>query len=203
MTAPPRSRSSPRKVAARKARRPVSRPAPRRRTKRKATRKRVGPRGVEYRQVYSVGNSLAVTLAPACLRLLGVEHGGTVQVVPHPSGKVIIAPMRMRIGVARGLVSAAREVIELRRTVTRMRRQLQATPKRAIAQGVSIGWNKAWSAALMDLDTRVDGLTTAVRRLAIRLGDPDPPPDPSAPPPFFEGGAVASGGHPPGHPIEP
>src|SRR5688572_9476550 len=155
MTAPPRSRPAKRKAPTRKAKRPAPRPSPRRQAKRKATRKRVGPRGVEYRQVYSVGNSLAVTLAPACLRLLGVEHGGTVQVVPHPSGKVIIAPMRMRLGVARGLVSAAREVVELRRTVTRMRRRLQAAPKRAIAQGVSIGYSKAWSAALIDLDNRV------------------------------------------------
>ena len=146
--------------------------------KRKATaRKRTGPRGVEYRRVYSVGGSLAVTLAPACLRLLGVEHGGTVQVMPHPSGKVIIAPMRMRLGAQHELAQAAREVIHLQKVVARLRKRLVMVPQRAVASGFSVGYAKAWGAAMLDLNAKVDRLGGLVADLvdAWKSQQPAPP----------------------------
>jgi hypothetical protein len=119
---------------------------------------------------------MAVTLAPACLRLLGVQDGGTVQVVPHPSGKVIIAPMRMRVGVASELVAAAREVVTLRRQVARLRKRLLALPMRQVSRGFSVGFQKAYTGAMLGLDTRVDQLTEAVRRVEhlVKTGEPPP-----------------------------
>src|SRR5262245_55854553 len=106
-------------------------------------RVKTGPRGVEYRRVYQVGNTWCVSLAPACRRLLGVEDGGTVQVLPHPSGKVVIAPMRMRVAVAEELVSAQRELVRLRGQVVKLKRKLYGLPKRQVRQGFSIGYQQA------------------------------------------------------------
>lgn len=111
--------------------------------KRGRPRKKLGPRGTEYRRVFTVGNSLAVTLTPGCARLLGVERGGTVQVMPHVSGKVIIAPVGMKIGARRELVNAAREVVFLRGQLVKLKRKLYALPKRQVAQGFSVGYTKA------------------------------------------------------------
>jgi hypothetical protein len=128
-------------------------------------RKKLGPRGTEYRRVFVVGHSLAVTLTPGCARLLGVEGGGTVQVVPHVSGKVIIAPVRMRLGAQTALVNASQEVVYLRRQVLRMKRKLLALPVRQVARGFNQGFLKAYRAELMDVGFRLDALTSAVQEL--------------------------------------
>jgi hypothetical protein len=147
--------------------RPVPRAKPPKRKRAGQPRKRPGPRGVEYRRVFSVGDSMAVTLAPACLRLLGVPHGGSVQVVPHPSGKVIIAPMRMRLGVAVELVAASREVVHLRQQLMRATARLRALPVRQVAQGFSAGFMKAFSGELVRTRVRLDALTAAVEGLHV------------------------------------
>jgi hypothetical protein len=119
---------------------------------------------------------MGVTLTPACLRLLGVQDGGTVQVVPHASGKVIIAPMRVRLGAQAELVSAAREVLSLRRQVSRLRKRLMALPKKTLAAGVSIGYAKAYRREMLDLGIRLDQLTQAVGRIEHLFKSGGPPP---------------------------
>jgi len=139
-----------------RARMPGTRPA----------RKKLGPRGVEYRRVFVVGHSLAVTLTPGCARLLGVEGGGTVQVVPHISGKVIIAPVRMRLGAQRELVSAARELQTCQRELLKAKKRLLSLPVRQVARGFSVGYMKAQNVAQHEVAERLDSLTDAVVGLA-------------------------------------
>ena len=141
-------------------------------------RKKLGPRGVEYRRVFAVGGSLAVTLAPGCARLLGVQDGGTVQVVPHSSGKVIIAPVRMRLGAQHELAGVAREVVVLRRQLLKAKKRLLSLPVRQVARGFSVGYMKAQSAAQLEVAGRLDGLTDAVAGLVGLLAPPPKAPAP-------------------------
>jgi hypothetical protein len=143
-----------------RARMPGSRPA----------RKKLGPRGVEYRRVFVVGHSLAVTLTPGCARLLGVEGGGTVQVVPHISGKVIIAPVRMRLGAQRELVSAARELQTCQRELLKAKKRLLALPVRQVARGFGVGYMKAQNRSQMEVAERLESLTDAVTGLCALVG---------------------------------
>ncbi|SRR6266545_7000324 len=163
---------------------------------------RKGPRGIEYRRVFKVGGSYAVTLSPASLRLLRAQDGASVQVVPHSSGKVIIAPMRMRIGAAHELVAATRELAYLRKVNGKLRKRLMAFPARSVAQGVSIGYTKAWQKELMDLSNKIDAQRVELAGFQEWLFKHFARPVPSSSPGSLEGGAVASGGHPPGHPLE-
>jgi hypothetical protein len=134
--------------------------------------------------------------------LLGVERGGTVQVVPHPSGKVIIAPMRLRVGAQQEIAAAGREVIFLRRLVGKLRKRAQAVSKRDIAQGFSIGFNKAWSAALMDLDRRVEASWAEQRAFNVWLYNQIALLLPSSSPASPEQGADTSGAQLPGVPLD-
>ncbi len=132
--------------------------------------------------MFAVGGSLAVTLAPGCARLLGVQDGGTVQVVPHTSGKVIIAPVRMRLGAQHELAGLAREVGVLRRQLLKAKRRLLALPMRQVARGFNVGYMKAQNAAQMEVAARLDGLTDAVAGLCAIVGQPKAPPAPEAEP---------------------
>ena len=195
---PPRSKTKPRKVAARR----IGKPTARATRKKRTPPARGGPRGVEYRRVYPFGHSLGLTLPAACLRLLGVADGGTVQVVPHPSGKVIIAPMRLRVGVQKEIAAAGREVLYLRRQVGRLRKRLMAVPARSVARGVSIGFAKAWGAALMDLDREVKASWTEQRAFNVWLYNQIAPLLRSLSPDLPEQGADTSGAQLPGVPLE-
>lgn len=153
---------------------------------------RKGPGGTEYRRVFRQGSSMAVTIPPACLRLLGVSRGGSVQIVPQPSGKVVIAPVRMRVGAEKELLRASREVRVLRMQVGRLRRRLASRSVRVWREAHAQGFMQATSARFLDLDALLD----QVRRLVAAVeAVPEPPPSPPDPPSesWSSGGADTSG----------
>src|SRR5262245_33797425 len=104
-------------------------------------RAKPGPRGTEYRRLFRQGNSAAVTLPAACVPLLGGSKTKTVQVRPMPSGKVIIAPVNVRVGAERELVSAVRDLAVAQRIIRGYRRRLQSRPVKL--------WNEAFNQGAM------------------------------------------------------
>src|SRR5262249_42675488 len=115
-------------------------------------RAKPGPRGTEYRRLFRQGNSLGLTLPPACVRLLGGSKTKTVQALPMPSGKVIIAPVNVRVGAERELVSAVRDVAVLRRQLGRYKRRLQARPVKLWNEAFNQGALHAHGQRFLDLD---------------------------------------------------
>jgi len=128
-------------------------------------KKKLRLRGVEYRRIGRIGSSLYVTLSQGCAGTLRVKHGDVVQVLPQPSGTVLVAPIGRRVSVERYVTATARENVSLRRELLRAKKRLLALPVRQVNRGFNAGFLAAYRRDLMDVWLRMDALTGAVEQL--------------------------------------